>query len=84
MYNNCMNIPDSVAIVIYDMAHSMKRPLNPMEVGRNFRRAYWIADELDAIFEVEGIDPTLIERPEVPAIPIDYGGEEMEDIDHGG
>lgn len=70
-----MEIPDHIAIAIYDMAHSMKGPTSPMEMGMNFRRAYWIADQLDEIYADAGIDPEDVQREDIPLIDLGFDDE---------
>lgn len=77
-----MDIPDHLAITIYDLVNSMTHPTSRRSMRHSFRAAYWLKGQLEDIYAEAGVDPAEVERPEVPPVlPPDWAEMEMEHED---
>ena len=67
-----------------DIAESMCGPMTYEQIGFNFRAARYLAPELLNAFEAAGIDPSEIERPEIPLIVPGSKADDYDGVDRIG
>lgn len=61
-----IELPESVAVVLLDMAEALSGPLSDKEAAFALREARYVMPHLIAAFETAGMDPNEVEFPEIP------------------
>ncbi len=71
MYNDSMiTLPDEVAVAVLDLAEAMTNPTSPEQIAFNLRVAAYLLPKLEGAFVTAGVDPSDVERPEIPLLVV--------------
>lgn len=63
-----VSIPISLAAVILDLVETVSRPMSTEAVVGAIQRAEFLVPVLEEAFATIEVDPTTIERPELPPL----------------